>query len=224
MNKFDALNIVTISDLAAQDKALLTELILRSDENWYSWPSVQRLCMARGIKHEKNFKGADVYLPGIVTKVKRGRRMTYTLDIKAIRALDKAEVTIKHTTPLADTPALEGVNTPAVADNTPAQEGANTSKNTTEDSSSSDTFSNPTSRYSFKFKDEADLSKLRSSEPVYVIDLGITTTENTPAQEGVLEDPRAPWMHKGVLYQTKAEAQAARDKDAVMAGWSDEPW
>ena len=113
MNKFDLLNVVTVSDLGASDKALLTELILRADENGYSWPSVERLCMARGIKYEKNFKGADYYLPGLVTKAKRGRRMTYTINDEAIMALGKSEVLLKHTPAQAgvssDTPAQEGV-------------------------------------------------------------------------------------------------------------------
>lgn len=135
MNKFDMMNVVQVSTLAAQDKSLLTELILRSDESGESFPSVQRLCMARGMKHEKNFKGADVYLEGLVTKVKRGRKNYYRLNETAILALESAQVVIKHTPSRADnTPATED-NTPALADNTPDDEGANSSMNTSRDSS-----------------------------------------------------------------------------------------
>lgn len=125
MNKFDLMNVALVSALGAEDKALLIELILRSDENWESFPSVERLCKVRGIKHEKNFKGADYYLPNLVRVVKMGRKNHYFLNVDAILALDSQEVIIKHT------PALEGVNTPAVADNTPAVEGANSSINNT---------------------------------------------------------------------------------------------
>ena len=130
MNKYELINAVLISDLRAEDKTLLIELIMRADENGYCWPSVERLCMVRGIKYEKNFKGADKYLPGLVSVGKAGRKNTYTLNVPAIKALGTTKVTLKHT------PAVEGVytpavadNTPAVADNTPAVEGANSTKN-----------------------------------------------------------------------------------------------
>lgn len=146
-NKFDVLNKVVRSNLRAQDKCLLVELVLRSDDNWYSWPSVQRLAQARGIRHEKNFKGAEVYLPGLVTKSKVGRKNGYTLNVAAIMALGEVEVVIKHTPALApagegsdhpadadDTPG-QADDTPGEAENVPAKEGANSSKNTTENSS-----------------------------------------------------------------------------------------
>src|SRR3954451_14118941 len=100
INKFDVMSHVVRTTLNADDKALLVELIIRSDDNWFSWPSVQRLCQVRGIKHEKNFKGVDAYLPGLVTKVKRGRKNTYTLNVPAIMALPLFEVHIKHTPPI----------------------------------------------------------------------------------------------------------------------------
>lgn len=155
-NKFDLLNTVTISKLAPGDKVLLIELILRwNKETGQLNPSVERLCKARGIKHEKNFKGVETYLEGLVTKEKRGRKNYYQLNIEAIACLEPLEVTIKHTPALegvsskevpantdtpADegvyTPAAEGANTPSGADNTPAAEGANSSYNTSVDSSS----------------------------------------------------------------------------------------
>lgn len=145
MNKFDLINKVLVSTLQEDDKLLLLELIVRTNHEqqgtWDCWPSVQRLCQVRGIKYEKNFKGADFYLPGLVTKRKSCRKNVYTVDVDAIMALPAFEVTIKHT------PAVEGANTPALADNapavaenTPAVEGANSTsnntKNSTEDSTS----------------------------------------------------------------------------------------
>lgn len=156
MNKFELMNKVTISRLAPGDKVLLIELILRwNTETGQLNPSVERLCKARGIKHEKNFKGVETYLEGLVTKEKRGRKNYYQLNIEAIGCLEPLEVTIKHTPALegvsskevpanTDTPAdegvyypaAEGVNTPAGADNTPAVEGANSSIYNSVDSSS----------------------------------------------------------------------------------------
>jgi hypothetical protein len=241
MNKFDAINKVMVSDLNPEDKCLLVELITRADDQWRCWPSVERLCKARGIKHEKNFKGADHYLPGLVTKVKRGRKNVYTINTPALEGLSEATVTIKHT----NTPALEGVNTPAVADNTPAVEGANTTSNTTEDTSSIATAGAvPTtslkkeqgkSRYSFKFKDDVDLSKLKGSTPVYLIDLGITTRD-TPATEGVSEfESRTPkdWQeirkqrpltqeeHDFINARSRAylEKQRAKEPVRVVCDW-----
>jgi hypothetical protein len=149
MNKFELINRVLMSTLAAGNKALLIELIMRADDQGYSWPSVQRLCMARGIKHEKNFKGADWYLAGLVTKTKKGRKMTYTLNIKGIEALEPAQVEVKHTPPLNQVskhPAPEGEydpalaeNTPASADNAPELEGANSTKNITKNTTEDNT-------------------------------------------------------------------------------------
>jgi len=154
MNKFELMNTVLVSDLASGDKALLCELILRSDSEGKSWPSVERLCKVRGIKHEKNFKGAEVYLPGLVTKVKVGRKNHYFLNTPAIEGLSEMTVTIKHTPALEgvsptddiNAPAQEGAytpaaadNTPARADNTPAVEGANSTSNNTENNTRDNT-------------------------------------------------------------------------------------
>lgn len=155
MNKFELMNKITISTLAPGDKVLLIELLLRWNTTTGQLnPSVERLCKARGIKHEKNFKGVETYLNGLVTKEKRGRKNYYQLNIEAIACLEELQVTIKHTPALegvsaekeevntntpADegvyTPAVEGANTPAAADNTPAVEGANSSIDNTVDSS-----------------------------------------------------------------------------------------
>jgi hypothetical protein len=140
MNKFDLINRVLVGTLKADDKNLLIELIGRTHYdkhgNWDCWPSVQRLCQVRGIKHEKNFEGADFYLPGLVQKRKAGRKNVYTIDVEAIMQLPAFDVTIKHT------PAAEGLNTPAIAadtpsvvENTPSVEGANSTSDTTRDSS-----------------------------------------------------------------------------------------
>jgi hypothetical protein len=136
MNKFDLINTILRSRLNADDKNLLIELVLRTDYakhgNWDCWPSVERLAQVRGIKHEKNFKGADVYLPGLVTKRKAGRMNVYTIDVQAISQLPQFEVTIKHTPAVAD-------ETPATAENTPAVEGANSTSNITRDISMNST-------------------------------------------------------------------------------------
>jgi hypothetical protein len=140
-NKFDVLNKVVSSNLGAENKCLLFELVLRSDGNWYSFPSVQRLARARGMKHEKNFKGADFYLPGLVTTSRKGRKNGYTLNVEAIMALDDLDVTIKHT-PAPGAPAETGSHTPAQADDAPdgaddvpADGGANSSENTSKNNS-----------------------------------------------------------------------------------------
>lgn len=189
MNKFELINVVTLSDLKQENKPLLTELIMRSDDEGLSWPSVERLCKARGIKHEKNFKGADVYLPGLVTKVKRGRKNNYVLNVPAILALDRHHVVIKHT----DTPAVEGVNTPAVADNTPAladntpaAEGANNTENNTENSTEDSTrLATPTENAS-RPPSPPSLN-VENDEPDVSTDMGTTTNRDTPAVEGVLD-------------------------------------
>lgn len=187
MNKFKLINAVTISNLNGLDKPLMIELIMRSDDKGVCWPSVERLCKARGIKHEKNFKGADVYLPGLVTKTKRGRKNIYQLNVNAILALGSNEVTIKHT------PATEGVftpatadNTPALADNTPAAEGANSTYNITRDTPKESSVTPTAFKHLFRIKKIGDspLPK-RNVPPVYVFSLKDRTAAHTPATEGV---------------------------------------
>lgn len=97
MNKFDLINKVLVSTLRPEDKTLLVELIMRADDKGECFPSVERLCQSRSMKHEKNFKGADAYLPGLVSKVKVGRKNRYYLNVDAILALDAFDVVIKHT-------------------------------------------------------------------------------------------------------------------------------
>jgi hypothetical protein len=134
-NKFDLINKVLVSELGAQDKCLLIELIVRDGEGG-CYPSVKRLCKARGIQHQKNFKGVDSYLPGLVTKRKGGRKNFYTLNRTAIMQLPEAGLTEK------ETPSLSGVNPPSPEDNNPSQAennpwegGANTSFDTSKNSS-----------------------------------------------------------------------------------------
>lgn len=190
MNKFDLINKVLMSDLKPEDKCLLIELIVRSDDNWESRPSVERLCKVRGIKHEKNFKGADHYLPGLVTKIKKGRRNWYVINTPAVAGLSDASVVIKHTPSLADTPSVEGVNTPAVADNTPAVEGANTTKNTTVDTTEAPVVTDaPSTSFNYTVSGVATLPNSKGQDTIYLIDLeGVTKTvqdRHTPAVEGV---------------------------------------
>lgn len=140
MNKFDLINKVLTSTLKADDKNLLIELIVRTDYerhgNWDCWPSVQRLAQVRGMRNERHFKGVDVYLPGLASKRKAGRKNVYTIAPAAIMALPTFEVTVKHTPAVAgvNTPAVE-VDTPAVAANTPVVAGANSTHNNTRHSS-----------------------------------------------------------------------------------------
>ncbi|MFF0808836.1 hypothetical protein [Streptomyces albogriseolus] len=135
MNKFDLINVVLTSNLKADDKCLLIELIVRSDENWESYPGVKRLCKVRGIKHQKNFKGVQAYIPEYVSITKRGRKNYYVLDVEAIAALEEPELVVKETPSLAANSPSVADNTPAVADDSPSVEGANTTTNTSRDSS-----------------------------------------------------------------------------------------
>lgn len=205
MNKFDAINKVLTSDLQAQDKCLLIELIVRADEDWVSWPSVERLCKVRGIKHEKNFKGADFYLPGLVTKTKRGRKNTYTLNIKGIEELRDASIAIKHT------PALEGVytpaapdNTPAQADNTPSAAGANTTYNTTRENTIDTTGGVDSISSNKEFSDTF-------SNEEWEEDLS-TTKQVTPAQAGVLDEDLS-------YYSLAAQAARKAAHEAYLNEW-----
>lgn len=206
MKKLELMNKVLTSTLNADDKALLSELLLRADDQLECFPSVERLCQVRGMKHEKNFKGVEHYLPGLVTKQKRGRRNFYTLNGKAIAALPQFKVSIKHT------PALGGVNTPAVADdtpavaeNSPAVEGANSTKNNTKDSSIESTRAPvvpPVAEPSLIVNDKEE-----GQEPT-PIDLNVqevvvpisSTASGTPATEGLSkEDDYYEWNGRKIL-------------------------
>lgn len=135
MNKFELMNKVMTSDLKKEQKLLLIEVILRMDEGKEAFPGVKRLCQVLGIKHSKNFKGVESYLPpGFITVTKKGRKNFYTLNTPAVEGLSEASVIVKET-PNPNTPAVEGSNTPAVAENTPAVEGANSSIDITGDNS-----------------------------------------------------------------------------------------
>lgn len=107
--KLKLVHTVLESRLRAEDKTLLTKSLLLGDADGLAWPSVERLCRARGMKHEKNFKGADVYLDGLVTTYKVGRKNHYRLDLKAISELEPLDVIIRHTPDPFKTPAEEGL-------------------------------------------------------------------------------------------------------------------
>lgn len=241
MNKFDLINKVLVSDLDVKEKPLLIELIMRADDDWKCWPSIERLCKARGIKHERNFKGVDVYLPGLVTKVKRGRSYTYHINTSAVAELLDADVTIKHTPPLSasepDTSAVEEVNTSAVAANTSAVEGANSSYNNTRDNTEAPVVSDslnygiaspvltlelPDLDSSFNYQDE---------DAVYVVDFdGVTKAvqhDDTSAVEEVSKTKRflSPGekqvFDKAVRYHEATREQAAQALAQIqMAGGS----
>lgn len=125
-DKMRLMHKVWYSDLTATQKAILTYLISKADGKGVAWPTVATLCQVAGIKHEKNFKGVAHYLDGLVTVTKVGRQNYYLLNTPALEGLSEAEVILKETPSRTDTPAVEGLNTPAPADNTPATEGSNT--------------------------------------------------------------------------------------------------
>lgn len=198
MNKFDLINKVLVSDLDVKEKPLLVELIMRADDEWKCWPSIERLCKARGIKHERNFKGVDVYLPGLVTKVKRGRSYTYHINTSAVAELSDAAVTIKHTPALGtsetDTSAREEVNTSAVAADTSAVEGANSTYNNTVDSTEAPVVSDSPNYDIASPVLTVELPTLDSSfnyvgdDAVYVIDFdGVSKTEHDRHTSAVAE-------------------------------------
>src|SRR5688500_13150308 len=93
--KMKLIHIVLESKLRAEDKTLLAKLLMLCDADGLAWPSVERLCRTRSMKYEKNFKGSDVYLPGLVTTYKVGRRNHYRLNLKAIGDLEPFAVAIK---------------------------------------------------------------------------------------------------------------------------------
>jgi len=224
MNKFELINTVLQSTLNAEDKTLLIELIMRADDEGKCWPSVERLCKARGMKHEKNFKGADFYLPGLVTKTKNGRKNTYYLNVDAIEELSKAEVAIKHT------PSVAGVNTPStaddtpsVADNTPSVAGANSTsnntKNNTEDNSRDESVSkveevkhSPTGRApaapgvneSSSLSSFTPLESIKGSasttSPLDTAEGGTTSTEDSPSTAGVSTKQRCRELRKTLAW------------------------
>lgn len=152
MDKFQRMDKVNLSDLDPRDKVLLNYLIQRADEQGLCWPYVETLCRVRGIKHTKNFKGAEVYLPEFVSVTKVGRKKFYVVDFAAVEALGEASVEVKQTpykphtpsTAGVHTPSTEGVHTPSPADDTPSGEGANNSSvENTLDSSSESTVGGP---------------------------------------------------------------------------------
>lgn len=139
MNKFDIINKVLISDLNKDQKLLLVELVMRSNENGESFPSTARLCKVLKMKHQKNFKGVEHYIGDFVTVTKRqGRLNKYILNYPALEGLSEAEVVIKQTPYVPKSKANEDTTTlpekgsdneteldnhPANADDHPADEG-----------------------------------------------------------------------------------------------------
>jgi hypothetical protein len=231
VNKFELMNTVLLSELKSEDKNLLLELLMRANDQGECFPSVERLCKARGIKHEKNFKGADKYLPGLVTKTKRGRKNFYVINTPAVAGLSEFKVNIKHT----NTPAAEGVNTPAVADdtpavadNTPAVEGANSSSNNSVDNSSDSSSTAPSAAVddSMISQDDSSLDVL-TDPPTSLGAVQSVPLANTPAVEGVLDEslsePVEPIWDTPTDYKTKPRsigpdvANSVRDLVVIAA-------
>lgn len=194
-NKWDLIDKTLGSTLGEDNKLLLIELIRRCDYekhgNWDCWPSVQRLAQVRGMKNERHFKGVDVYLPGLVDKRKTGRKNTYTIDPQAIMELEQFETVIKHTPAREVNTPAPAVNTPALEANTPAVEGANSTENSTVDSTYESTESafgaehagaHSLSVLNEEDKDDQPGSLIGSIEPVVPME---GTNKDTPAVEGV---------------------------------------
>lgn len=99
MNKFDLLNIVTVSNLKDKPKILLMELLLRSNASWQCYPGTKRLAQACGIKNTRHFPGVEAMLPGLVSHTgwqqhsEHGWTKKYTLDVEAIAALPYPDMT-----------------------------------------------------------------------------------------------------------------------------------
>lgn len=156
--KFNLLQTVLLSTLSPENKTLLCTLVILHNEGYgYAFPSVEWLCKARGVSHERNFKGVANYLPGLVSVGKRGRRNTYTLDFQAIEALPQNVVTLKHTPSLQEKPTgsaparaaitpADAADTPSAAAINPATEGANSLRDTEEDSLENRTRDDSTSK------------------------------------------------------------------------------
>lgn len=216
ITKLGLINTVLRSQLASEDKTLLVELLMRSDGDWYSWPSVQRLCQARGMKFEKNFKGADKYLPGLVVVEKKGRKNTYRLNAEGIAALEPAEVIIKHTpATTGEAPAQEGENNPSVADDVPAvaeknpsEGGAYSTRDITKDSTSHST------RESTQV--DADASTMTTS---------LTGDSLTSPSSSVTRDPSSCWDYQ-TSDRTRGSAAALEEKGHLVPSggsiWDDE--
>lgn len=195
-NKWDLIDKVLGSTLGEDNKLLLIELVRRCNyeehRNWDCWPSVQRLAQVRGMKNERHFKGVDVYLPGLVDKRKRGRKNVYTVNPEAIMELEQFETIIKHT------PA-PAVNTPALEANTPAVEGANSTVDSTLNSTLSAAGASDQLLIDLNDKEEA----LAPDPLIGSTDAAVPiegTTEDTPAPEGVLNpDDYYEWNGRMVL-------------------------
>lgn len=159
VNKFDLMHVILGSTLKPENKVLLITMVLLHNEKFgAAWPSVERLCQARSMSHEKNFLGVEHYLPGLVKVTKRGRRGNhYVVDVPAVMALPQHVVTLKHTAPPSSiekqiVPA-QAEEVPSVADlvpdateDDPSSEGANSTRDTTRDSSRERTREDSTSK------------------------------------------------------------------------------
>jgi len=123
-------NKILLSVLAPADKLTLLELVQRWNVTTGQLdPGVERLCKARNMKNAKNFKGADKYLPGLVTVHRaKGTRNSYSLNTEAIMALEEFEVnTEKYTSqnhPVEESPTgSTHDNHPAVESDPPSGAG-----------------------------------------------------------------------------------------------------
>ena len=121
-NKAKMINHVLISNLDAKAKVLVVELIMRRNpQTGQLDPGVARLCMARGIKDTKNWKGLDTYLPGLVTVHRTpGKKNSYSLNDEAIMALPEAEVKLSGNN-YSNHPSTAGYRVPTPLDH-PASE------------------------------------------------------------------------------------------------------
>lgn len=159
----------------------------------------------RGIRFEKNFKGAEVYLNGLVTKTKVGRRNHYLINTPAVEGLLQAVITLKHTPAVEGASksqsAVEGAYAPALEANTPVVEGANSSVC----SSVVVHRQEPTASASAPAVPPLELSK-----------------EGKPGTDGLEDDSQNSETPTDSLTSTVGEAAGRDDDPLVQDGWEDD--
>lgn len=227
MNKFELMSTVLLSELAAQDKTLLIELILRANETGECWPSVERLCKVRGIRHEKNFKGADKYLPGLVTKRKRGRTNLYVINTPAVEGLSQAAVIIKHTDALAPAGAsspADAENAPAQAANTPVQEGANSTSNSSIESTTDSSVVTVDAATTLDVLQDSPIDDLDVSPPTSFDSSSGGAETNTPSPAGVTKLPTEVGRRCIAIERERRSLRINDDQEVLMKELARSDW
>ncbi len=136
---------------------------------------------------------------GLVTKKRRGRRNHYTLNEPAILSLEPFTTIIKHTTPLPD------------QIDTPDQEGANSSIDSTKNSSGA-----------------VDLPFAENNVVSSALSLSSISQDVTPDHSGVLReiewDIAPTWQEKKAQHEYWENVAKANRAMAVAAGRHEDEW